>query len=64
MTAGKYRVVVWATGGIGSIAIRTITNRPELELVGVHRLQVARYVRRGDHRWCKSTGKPSFGCAV
>ena len=35
MTAGKYRVVVWATGGIGSIAIRTITNRPDLELVGV-----------------------------
>ena len=35
MTAGKYRVVVWATGGIGSIAIRTITNRPELDLVGV-----------------------------
>src|ERR1700760_2221417 len=35
MTAGKHRVVVWATGGIGSIAIRTITNRPDLELVGV-----------------------------
>ena len=35
MTAGTYRVVVWATGGIGSIAIRTITNRPDLELVGV-----------------------------
>ncbi len=35
MTAGKYRVVVWATGGIGSIAIRTITNRPDLDLVGV-----------------------------
>src|SRR5271154_1946533 len=35
MTAGKHRVVVWATGGIGSIAIRTITNRPNLELVGV-----------------------------
>jgi 2,4-diaminopentanoate dehydrogenase len=35
MTAGKYRLVVWATGGIGSIAIRTITNRPDLELVGV-----------------------------
>ncbi len=35
MTAGKYRVVVWATGGIGSIAIRTITKRPDLDLVGV-----------------------------
>ena len=35
MTAGKHRVVVWATGGIGSIAIRTITNRPNLDLVGV-----------------------------
>ena len=29
------RVVVWATGGIGSIAIRTIQRRPNLELVGV-----------------------------
>ena len=35
MTAGRYRVVVWATGGIGSIAIRTISNRPNLDLVGV-----------------------------
>lgn len=35
MTAGKYRVVVWATGGIGSIAIRTISHRPDLDLVGV-----------------------------
>ncbi len=30
-----HRVVVWATGGIGSIAIRTIQRRPDLELVGV-----------------------------
>lgn len=29
------RVVVWATGGIGSIAIRAIHRRPDLELVGV-----------------------------
>jgi hypothetical protein len=29
------RVVVWATGGIGSIAIRAIERRPDLELVGV-----------------------------
>jgi hypothetical protein len=35
MTAGKHRVVVWATGGIGSIAIRAIERRPDLELVGV-----------------------------
>ena len=47
MTAGKYRVVVWATGGIGSIAIRTITNRPELELVGV---------------WVHSAGQGGKGC--
>ncbi|ORX02691.1 dihydrodipicolinate reductase [Mycobacterium szulgai] len=30
-----HRVVVWATGGIGSIAIRTIQRRPEFDLVGV-----------------------------
>ena len=35
MTAGQHRVVVWATGGIGSIAIRTIHRRPNLDLVGV-----------------------------
>jgi 2,4-diaminopentanoate dehydrogenase len=35
MTEGKYRVVVWSTGGIGSIAIRTIDQRPNLDLVGV-----------------------------
>jgi len=29
------RVVVWATGGIGSIAISTIHRRPDLNLVGV-----------------------------
>jgi 2,4-diaminopentanoate dehydrogenase len=33
MTA--HRVVVWATGGIGSIAIRAIARRPNLDLVGV-----------------------------
>ncbi|MEB4211410.1 dihydrodipicolinate reductase [Mycobacterium sp. 94-17] len=33
MTA--HRVVVWATGGIGSIAIRTISRRPDLDLAGV-----------------------------
>ncbi len=35
MTDGKYRVVVWSTGGIGSIAIRAINERPNLDLVGV-----------------------------
>ena len=35
MTEGQHRVVVWSTGGIGSIAIRTIQQRPNLELVGV-----------------------------
>src|ERR1700722_6910074 len=29
------RVVVWATGGIGSIAIHAIQKRPNLDLVGV-----------------------------
>lgn len=31
----RARVVVWATGWIGQIAIRSITRRPDLELVGV-----------------------------
>jgi 2,4-diaminopentanoate dehydrogenase len=35
MARGKHRVVVWSTGGIGSIAIRAIHQRPNLELVGV-----------------------------
>ena len=35
MTEGQHRVVVWSTGGIGSIAIRTIDRRPNLDLVGV-----------------------------
>ncbi len=35
MCAEKGRVVVWATGGIGSIAIRAIQRRPDIELVGV-----------------------------
>ena len=32
---GKHRVVVWSTGGIGSIAIRAIHQRRNLDLVGV-----------------------------
>src|SRR6478736_1981837 len=35
MVEGAQRVVVWATGGIGSIAIRAIDQRPDLDLVGV-----------------------------
>ena len=35
MVEGAQRVVVWATGGIGSIAIRAIERRPDLDLVGV-----------------------------
>ncbi|BCQ10095.1 dihydrodipicolinate reductase [Mycobacterium heckeshornense] len=35
MAQRSYRVVVWATGGIGSIAIHAIRHRPDLELVGV-----------------------------
>lgn len=31
----KSRVVVWSTGGVGSIAIDAIRHRPDLELVGV-----------------------------
>jgi hypothetical protein len=35
MKSRKYRVVVWSTGGIGSILINSIQNRPDIELVGV-----------------------------
>ena len=31
----KYNVAVWATGGVGKYAIRTIADRPNLDLVGV-----------------------------
>ena len=31
----KYKVAVWATGGVGRFAIRTIADRPNLDLVGV-----------------------------
>jgi 2,4-diaminopentanoate dehydrogenase len=30
-----YRVAVWSTGGIGSIAVRAVAENPSLELVGV-----------------------------
>ncbi|HKY16143.1 MAG TPA: hypothetical protein VJM33_14550, partial [Microthrixaceae bacterium] len=33
-TATK-RVVVWSTGGIGSLSIVAVNERPDLELVGV-----------------------------
>ena len=35
MATDSHRVVVWSTGGIGSISIRAIDRRPNLELVGV-----------------------------
>lgn len=35
MSTAPLRVVVWATGWIGQIAIRAIIRRPDLELVGV-----------------------------
>ncbi len=31
----RYRVVVWSTGGVGSIAVAAIADRPDLDLVGV-----------------------------
>lgn len=31
----KYRVVQWATGSVGSWALRQIIEHPDLELVGV-----------------------------
>ena len=35
MVSSPIRVVVWATGGVGSIAVDAIRRRPDLELVGV-----------------------------
>lgn len=35
MSENTHRVVVWSTGGIGSIAIRAIHERPDFDLVGV-----------------------------
>jgi 2,4-diaminopentanoate dehydrogenase len=35
MAHKPHRVAVWATGGIGSIAIRAIQRRPDIELIGV-----------------------------
>ncbi len=31
----RYKVIVWATGGVGRYAIRTVADRPNLELAGV-----------------------------
>jgi hypothetical protein len=31
----RYKVILWATGTIGRFAIRTILNRPNLELAGI-----------------------------
>ncbi len=33
--ASPIRVVVWSTGGVGSVAVDAVRNRPDLELVGV-----------------------------
>jgi hypothetical protein len=35
VSANPIRVVVWSTGGVGSIAIDAIGRRPDLDLVGV-----------------------------
>lgn len=35
MTGKTYRVIQWATGNVGSRALRTIIEHPELELVGL-----------------------------
>jgi hypothetical protein len=35
MSSRPHKVAVWATGGVGKYAIRTIADRPNLELVGV-----------------------------
>jgi 2,4-diaminopentanoate dehydrogenase len=35
VVANPVRVVVWSTGGVGSIAIDAINRRPDMELVGV-----------------------------
>jgi 2,4-diaminopentanoate dehydrogenase len=35
MAVNPIRIVVWSTGGVGSIAIDAIRRRPDLELVGV-----------------------------
>ena len=47
-----YRVIQWATGGVGRAAIEGIADHPELELVGcwVHRPDEGRARRRRDRR--------------
>src|ERR1700738_3411835 len=35
MVANPIRVVVWSTGGVGSIAVDAIRHRPDMKLVGV-----------------------------
>ena len=35
MAGKKYRVIQWATGNVGSRALRTIIEHPDLELVGL-----------------------------
>lgn len=43
----KYKVAVWATGGVGKYAIRTIADRPNLELVGVWVHSAAKHGKDG-----------------
>lgn len=35
MTSNPVRVVIWSTGGVGSIAVDAVRRRPDFELVGV-----------------------------
>jgi hypothetical protein len=35
MPSSAIRVVVWSTGGIGSIAVRAVAENPDTELIGV-----------------------------
>jgi len=43
-TTGKtYKIVVWATGGVGRYAIRTAADRPNLKLVGAWVHSAAKY---------------------
>jgi hypothetical protein len=60
MAQDRHRVVVWSTGGIGSIAIRAIHQRPNLDLVGVwvHSLE-----KNGKDAGALANGEP-IGLAV
>ena len=36
MTQGKYRVIQWATGTVGKVALKHFIENPVIELVGVY----------------------------